>query len=107
MTAMDGRHVELRLDLDPFLSSSLMNRLILKGFWPVLDFQLLGGIVLPIMHLSIVYKSGTGTRGQGHGTCVWGLGTSGHREHQVWDAGTSKTGTQGTRDVNEYRKSRR
>ena len=27
----------------------------------------------------------------------------------VWDgdAGTSKTGTQGTRDVNDYRKSRR
>ena len=61
-----------------------------------------------------VYKSGTGTRGQGHGhgdACVgtWGretrdLGTSsmGHG-----DAGTSKTGMQGTRDVNEYRKSRR
>ena len=29
------------------------------------------------------------------------------RGHQIWDAGTSKTGTQGTRDVNDYRKSRR
>ena len=63
-------------------------------------------------------------QGQGDGdigTRVWGLGTwdLGTRdeglEHikygtrgrgDVWDAGTSKTGTQGTRDVNNYCKSR-
>ena len=93
MTAMDGRHVELRLDLDPFLSSSLMNRLILKGFWPVLDFQLLGGIVLPIMHLSIVYKSGTGTRGQGHGDVCVG----------TWDFGASGTSSMGRGDLRRGR----
>ena len=69
-----------------------------------------------------VYKSGTGTRGRGHrDACVWdlGLGTWGRNTRNlrtssmgrgdVWDGetGTSKTGTQGTRDVNDYRKSRR
>ena len=63
-----------------------------------------------------VYKSGTGTRGRGHkdacvgtwdlGTQDGGLGDARQRTwgHQVWDAGTSNTGTQGTRDVNDYRK---
>ena len=61
-------------------------------------------------------------RGQGYGdigTRVWGLGTWGRETRDlrtssmgrgdVWDgdAGTSKTGMQGTRDVNDYRKSRR
>ena len=61
-------------------------------------------------------------RGQGYGeigTHVWGLGTWGRETRDlrtssmgrgdVWDgdAGTSKTGMQGTRDVNDYRKSRR
>ena len=61
-------------------------------------------------------------RGQGDGdigTRVWGLGTWGRETRDlrtssmgrgdVWDgdAGTSKTGMQGTRDVNDYRKSRR
>ena len=61
-------------------------------------------------------------RAQGDGgirTRVWGLGTWGRETRDlrtssmgrgdVWDgdAGTSKTGTQGTRDVNDYRKSRR
>ena len=61
-------------------------------------------------------------RGQGDGdigTRVWGLrpwgretgilGTSSMGRSDVWDgdAGTSKTGMQGTRDVNDYRKSRR
>ena len=60
--------------------------------------------------------------GQGYGdigTRVWGLGTWGRETRDlrtssmgrgdVWDgdAGTSKTGMQGTRDVNDYRKSRR
>ena len=64
-----------------------------------------------------VYKSGTGTRGRGHrDACVgtWGretrdLRTSSMGRGDVWDgdAGTSKTGMQGTRDVNDYRKSRR
>ena len=63
----------------------------------------------------------TGTR-QGDGdiaTRVWGLGTWGREtrdlttsslgRRDVWDAdtGTSNTGTQGTRDVNNYCKSRR
>ena len=46
-----------------------------------------------------MYKSGTGTRGWGHrDACVdLGLGDArrGIRGHQVWDAGTSGTGTQG------------
>ena len=61
-------------------------------------------------------------RGQGDGdigTRVWGLGTWGRDTRNlrtssvgrkdVWDGdtGTSKTGTQGTRHVNDYRKSRR
>ena len=67
-----------------------------------------------------VYKSGTGTRGRGHrDACVetWDLGTRDVRDLRtstmgrgdVWDgdAGTSNTGTQGTRDVNDYCKSRR
>ena len=53
------------------------------------------------------------------GTHVWELGTWGHEmkdlrtsslgRGDVWDgdAGTSNTGTQGTRDVNNYCKSRR
>ena len=43
-----------------------------------------------------VYKSGTGTRARGHrDACVetWDLG----KRHQVWDAGTCGTGTQGRR----------
>ena len=42
-----------------------------------------------------VYKSGTGTRGRGHGMRVWGLGDArlGTWGHQVWDAGTCGTGT--------------
>ena len=61
-------------------------------------------------------------RGQGDrdiGTRVWGLGTWGRETRDlrtssmgrgdVWDgdAGTSNTWTQGTRDVNDYCKSRR
>ena len=45
-----------------------------------------------------MYKSGTGTRGRGHrDACVgtWDLGRGGIRGHQVWDAGTSGTGTRG------------
>ena len=57
--------------------------------------------------------------GQGDGdirTRVWGLGTWGRKTRDFrtstmgrgdGDAGTSKTGTQGTRNVNDYRKSRR
>ena len=53
------------------------------------------------------------------GTRVWGLGTRGRETRDlrtssmgrgdVWDgdSGKSKTGTQGMRDVNDYRKSRR
>ena len=55
-----------------------------------------------------------GTRVWGLGTLVWGLGTWGRETRDLGtssmgrgDAGTSKTGTQGTRDVNKYRKSRR
>ena len=64
-----------------------------------------------------VYKSGTGTRGRGHrDACVgtWDLGTRDEGLGDVkygtrgrGDAGTSKTRTQGTRDVNDYCKSRR
>ena len=66
-----------------------------------------------------VYKSGTGTRGQGHrDVCVgtWDLGTRdvglgdikyGTRGRVGQGRGTSNTGTQGTRSVNDYRKSRR
>ena len=60
--------------------------------------------------ISVVYKSGTGTRGLGHwDACVgtWGremrdLRTSSMGRGDVWDGdtGTSNTGTQGTRDVN-------
>ena len=65
------------------------------------------------------YKSGTGTRGRGQqDACVgtWDLRretrdlrTSSMGREDVWDgdAGTSNTGTQGTWDVNDYRKSRR
>ena len=63
-----------------------------------------------------MYKSGTGTRGRGHrDVCVgtWDLGTRdegledikyGAWDRDVWDgeAGTSNTGTQGARDVNDY-----
>ena len=47
-----------------------------------------------------VYKSGTGTRGQGHrDACVrtWDLGTrdEGLEDVKVWDMGTCGTGTQG------------
>ena len=69
-----------------------------------------------------MYKSGTGTRGRGHrDACVrtWDLemqdegledikyGTRGRGD--VWDGdeGTSNTGTQGTRNVNNYCKSRK
>ena len=66
-----------------------------------------------------MYKSGTGTRGRGHrDACVgtWDLGTRdegledikyGTRGRVGRGPGTSKTGMQGTRDVNDYRKSRR
>ena len=66
-----------------------------------------------------VYKSGTGTRGWGHrDACVgtWDLGTRdegledikyGTRGRVGRGPGTSKTGMQGTRNVNDYRKSRR
>ena len=59
-----------------------------------------------------MYKSGTGTRGQEDGDAyvgTWDLGTSSMGRGDVWDgdAGTSKTETQGTWDVNEYRKSLR
>ena len=66
-----------------------------------------------------VYKSGTGTRGRGHrDACVgtWDLGTRdegledikyGTRGRVGRGPGTSKTGMQGTRNVNDYRKSRR
>ena len=54
-------------------------------------------------------------QGQGDGdigTRVWGLGDArrgnmGHGDVCDGDAGTSNTGTQGTQDVNNYRKSRR
>ena len=74
-----------------------------------------------------MYKSGTGTRGRGHrDACVGtsdletrdgGLeyikygtrGRVGRGRGDVWDvdAGTSKTGTQGTQGVKNYCKSRR
>ena len=73
-------------------------------------------------NLTAVYKSGTRTRGRGHrDACVgtWDLGTRGLGDEGLEDIkygtwgrvgqgpGTSKTGMQGTRDVNDYRKSRR
>ena len=77
--------------------------------------------------IKAVYKSGTGTRGRGlRDACVgtWDLGTRdegledikcgtrgrmGRGRGDVWDgdAGTSNTGTQRTRDVNNFCKSRR
>ena len=58
--------------------------------------------VLYIIIYGLCIKVG---RGQGDGdirTRVWGLGTWGRKTR---DLGTSKTGTQGTRDVNDYCKS--
>ena len=66
-----------------------------------------------------VYESRTGTRGRGHrDACVgtWNLGTRdegledikyGTRGRVGRGRGDVKTGVQGTRDVNDYRKSRR
>ena len=54
-----------------------------------------------------VYKSGTGTSGRVCGDLGLGDARRGTLEHQVRDAGTSNTGTQGTRDVNNYCKSQR
>ena len=64
-----------------------------------------------------MYKSGTGTSGRVCGDLgleTWGretrdLRTSSMGREDEWDgdAGTSNTGTQGTRDVNDYCKSRR
>ena len=66
-----------------------------------------------------MYKSGTGTRGRGQGDTgvgTWDLETRdegledikyGTRGRVGRGPGTSKTGMQGTRDVNDYRKSRR
>ena len=68
-----------------------------------------------------MYKRGTGTRGQGHRDVCGGdlglgdakRGTWGHQVRDVqWGRvgqgrGTSNTGTQGTRNVNDYRKSRK
>ena len=54
-----------------------------------------------------VYKSGTGTSGRVCGDLGLGDARRGTWGRQVWDAGTSKTRTQGTRDVNDYCKSRR
>ena len=53
-----------------------------------------------------MYKSGTGTSGRVCGDLGLGDARRGTLEHQVWDAGTSNTGTQGTRDVNNYCKDR-
>ena len=66
-----------------------------------------------------MYKNGTGQGERGHrDACVgtWDLGTRDVRDLRtssmgrgdVWDgdAGSSNTGTQGTRDVNNYCKSR-
>ena len=57
--------------------------------------------------VAAVYKSGTGTRGRVCGDLGLGDARRGTSGHQVWDAGTSNTGTQRTRVVNDYRKSRR
>ena len=66
-----------------------------------------------------MYKSGTGTRVRGNrDACVgtWDLGTRdegledikyGTRGRVGRGRGDVKTGVQGTRDVNDYRKSRR
>ena len=63
-------------------------------------------------------KVGRGQEDGDIGTRVWGLGTWGREtgdlrtssmgRGDVWDgdAGTSKTGTQGTRDVNDFQKRR-
>ena len=55
-----------------------------------------------------MYKSGTyGDKGTGtSGRETRDLRTSSMGRGDVWggDAGTSKTGTQGTRDVNDYRR---
>ena len=50
-----------------------------------------------------MYKSGTGTRGQGHrDACVgtWDVGTrdEGLEDIMVWDAGTCGMGTRGRQD---------
>ena len=58
-------------------------------------------------HVWAVYKSGTGTWKRVCGNLGLGDARLETWGHQVWDAGTSKTGTQGTRVVNDYRKSRR
>ena len=70
-----------------------------------------------------MYKSGTGTRGRGHRNACVGTWDLGKRDEGLaiedikygtrrrvgrgrWDV-KIKTGTQGTRDVNDYRESRR
>ena len=65
-------------------------------------------------HRGLCIKVGRGQGDRDVGTRVWGLGTWGRETRDLrtlsmgrGDAGTSKTGTQGTWDVNEYRKSRR
>ena len=71
----------------------------------------LGVVVLSGCELCwAVYKSGTRTRGRGHrDACVgtWDLGTRDEGLGDVKYGTKSKTGTQGTRDVNDYCKSRR
>ena len=68
--------------------------------------------------IGLCIKVGRGQGDRDIGTRVWGLGTWGRETRDlrtssmgrgdVWDgdAGTSKTGTRGTRDVNDYHKSR-
>ena len=72
-----------------------------------------------IMKQGLCIKVGRGQGDGDSGTRVWGLGTWGRETRDlrtstmgrgdVWDgdAGTSNTGTQGRRDVNDYCKSRR
>ena len=84
-----------------------------------------GNLKKHIIHLSrnithrLCIKVGRGQGDGDIGTRVWGLGTWGRKTRNlrtssmgrgdVWDedAGTSNTGTHGTQDVNDYRKSRR
>ena len=71
-----------------------------------------------LARIGLCIKVGRGQGDRDIGTRVWGLGTweretgdlrtSSMGRGDVWDgdAGTSKTGTRGTRDVNDYHKSR-
>ena len=81
------------------------------GFWQV---NLLDVVLQNILMNRLCIKVGRGQGDGDIGTRVWGLGTWGRETRDLGtssmgrgDEGTSNTATQGTRDVNNYCKSRK